>query len=243
MNLNALNISLNHISGSDIPLTDFNSRNPVECIDKSWQVCKFVDEHMDIAVSGITVDAIEDRLSKMPFCNSQAWKGVQKNDADLKRTYAQLTSGNRPGKKEKNLRTVRRYPQIASISDYGLLIHRKPNLYGRDYELIIVPQSLAAGLISALHMHLGHPTKSQFKKLWDRYFFAILADELINNCTKSCSLCTLLQTLPNELFTQNTSMPAAIGISFSADVIRREKQKYRFARQILFICSRTAYSR
>ena len=75
-------------------------------------------------------------------------------------------------------------------------------------------------------MHLGHPTKSQFKKLWDRYFFAILADELINNCTKSCSLCTSLQTLPNELFTQNTSpMPGDIGISFSADVIRREKQK------------------
>ena len=105
MNLNALNISLNHISGSEIPLTDFNSRNLVECVDKSCQVCKFVDEHMDIVVSGITVDTIEDGSSKMPFCNSQAWKEAQKNDADLKHTYAQLTSGTRPGN-EKNLRTI-----------------------------------------------------------------------------------------------------------------------------------------
>ena len=95
----------------------------------------------------------------------------QKNDANLKRTYAQLMSGTRPGKKEKHLRDVQRYLQIATISDSGLLIHRKPNAYGRDYELIIVPQNLAAGLISALHVRLGHPTKTAFKKLWDRHFF------------------------------------------------------------------------
>ena len=73
---------------------------------------------------------------------------------------------------------------------------------------------------------MGHPTRSQFKKLWDRYFFAIYADELIDNCTKSCSLCTSLQTMPKELFEQSTSlMPTVIGSSFSADVIKREKQK------------------
>ena len=109
VNLNAFNISLSHISGADIPLTDFNSRNPVECVDKSCQVCKFVDEHMDIAVSGIPVDAIADGTSKMPFSKSQAWKEAQKNDVDVKRAHAQLTSGTRPDKKEKHLKTVRRY--------------------------------------------------------------------------------------------------------------------------------------
>ena len=109
MNLNALNIDLNHINGSDIPLTDFNSRNPIKCVDDNCQVCKFVAEHMDIAVRGITVADIENGSSKMPFCNSQAWKDAQKNDANLKRTYAQLMSGTRPGKKEKHLRDVRRY--------------------------------------------------------------------------------------------------------------------------------------
>ena len=95
--------------------------------------------------------------------------------------------------------------QIASISGSGLLIHRKPNLYGKDYELIIVPQNLAACLISALHIRLGHPTKTQLKKLWDRYFFATHAEEIISSCTTSCTLCTSLIRLSKELFEQSTS--------------------------------------
>ena len=131
-----------------------------------------------------------------------------------------------PWKKERNLKAVRRYLQVASISEPGLLIHRKPNLlYGKDYELIIVPQNLAAGLISALHIRLGHPTKTQLKKLWDRYVFANHAEEIISSCT-TCTLCTSLKPLPKELFEQSTStMPTVIESSFSADVFRREKQR------------------
>ena len=225
MNLNALNLSINHISGCFIPLTDFSSRNPVECIDKSCQLCQFVTEHLDIAVSGISVEKIIDGSLKMPFYNFSAWKEAQKQDPALTRTYSQLLSGTRPGKKEKNIKLVRHYLQVASISQHGVLIRRKSNIYGRDYEQIIVPQNLAPGLITVLHLRLGHPTKTQFKKLWDRYFFAIHADELIDDRVKSCSLCASLKKLPNELLPQSTShMPDTIGEMFSADVLRREKQ-------------------
>ena len=122
-----LNISLHHVSGSSITLTDFSSRNPIMCNDKSCQVCKYTDEHMDVAIQGITVASIEDGSSRMPFYNLRSCKEAQKLDADLKRTHAQLLSGTRPGKKEKHLKTTRRYFQVASISDFGLLIHRKPN--------------------------------------------------------------------------------------------------------------------
>ena len=101
LNLNALNISLHHVSGSSITLTDFGSRNPIMCDDKSCQVCKFIDEHMDVAIQGITVASIEDGSSRMPFYNLRTWKEAQKLDADLKRTHAQLLSGTHPGKKEK----------------------------------------------------------------------------------------------------------------------------------------------
>ena len=107
-----------------------------------------------------------------------AWKVAQKDDPDLKRCYSQLSSGIRLGKKERNLKFLRRYLQVAEISDSGVLIHRKSNPYGRDFELMIVPNALAAGLISALHLRLGHPTKTQFKKLWGRYFFAINSESL-----------------------------------------------------------------
>ena len=67
MNLNALNVSLNHVSGSSIRLTDFGSRNPVECPDESCQVCQFVNEHVNIAVNSINVDDVESGNTKMPF--------------------------------------------------------------------------------------------------------------------------------------------------------------------------------
>ena len=226
MNLNSANVSINHVSGESIPLTDFVSRNPINCTDSSCQVCQFVGEHLNIAVKKISVDEIVDGSVRMPFYNMEAWKDAQKHDKDLKRAFSQLSSGIHIGKKEKNLSEVRHYMKIASISQNGVLIRRKPNAFGRDYELIIVPQKLAPGLISVLHIRLGHPTKTQFRKLWDRYFFALNAEELIDTCTQSCSLCASLKQMPKELFEQSTStMTDVVGQTFSADVIRRTKQK------------------
>ena len=162
----------------------------------------------------------------MPFYNKSSWKTAQKADKDLNRVYSQLKSGTRPGKKEKDLKAVRRYFQVASISNDGLLIHRKKNMYGNDFELIIIPQNLVSGLISALHIHLCHPSKGQLKKVWGRYFFGVNSDLLIENCTESCSLCNSMKKLPRELFQQSTSdVPDSIGKSFFADVINRERQR------------------
>ena len=226
MNLNAHNIAIEHVKGSSIKMTDFASRNPVACPDQNCQVCKFVCDQVELAVTAVTIEEIEKGAAKMPFYNISAWKQAQKRDPDLKRCYAQITEGTRPGKKEKNLRVLRRYFQIATISESGLLIHRKTNPYGPDFELIIVPKELASGLISALHLQLGHPTKTQFKKIWDRYFYAHDSEKMIENCTAGCPLCTSMRQIPKELFEQSTGeVPVTVGSKFSADVIRRESQK------------------
>ena len=149
MNLNAHNISISHVKGSSIKLTDFVSRNPICCPAGDCQVCLFVKDHLDIAVKAVRIEDISSGNAKMPFYNHQAWKHAQMNDRDLKRCYSQLSTGTRPGKKEKNLKHLRRYLQIASISEKGLLIYRKPYPYGKDLELIIVPKDLSSGLISA----------------------------------------------------------------------------------------------
>ena len=90
MNLNALNVSLNHVTGSSIRLTDFGSRNPVECPDESCQVCQFVNEHVNIAVNSINVDDVESGNMEMPFYTPMAWKVTQEDDPDLKSCYSQL---------------------------------------------------------------------------------------------------------------------------------------------------------
>ena len=161
LNLNSLDISVNHVSGSSIKLTDFCSRNPVVCPDNSCQVCQFVEEQLELAVTSLSVSDIESGTVKMPFYNPMAWREIQKSDPVLKRCFSQLSAGTRPGKKEKNLKHLRKYLQVACISNNDVLIHRKANPYGKDYELIIVPSNLASGLISALHIHLCHPFKTQ----------------------------------------------------------------------------------
>ena len=226
MNLNSLNISINHVSGSSIRLTDFSSRNPINCQNRSCQVCQFVEEKLDIAVSSINLSDVVAGTFRMPFYNPMAWLDAQKSDPDLKRCFSQLSEGTRPGRKERDLKVLRRYLQIASISSKGVLIHRKANPFGRDYELIIIPRSLAPGLISALHLRLGHPVKTQFKKVWNRYFYAIEGENIIDDVTESCPLCTSLKVLPKELMEQGTTVvPDTIGKIFSCDVIRRESQK------------------
>ena len=53
MNLNSLNKSINHVSGSSIKLTDFCCRNPVVCPDNSCQVCQFVEEQLELAITSL----------------------------------------------------------------------------------------------------------------------------------------------------------------------------------------------
>ena len=139
-------------------------------MDGSCQVCRFVADRSEIAIRSINIDDIERGTIKMPFYNHAAWKRAQMQDQDLKRCFSQLVSGTRPGKKEKNLKDLRRYFQVASISESELLIHRKTNPYGKDFELIIIPKNLARGVMSALHIQLGHPTKAQLRKIWDTHF-------------------------------------------------------------------------
>ena len=38
MNLNCLDVTIHHVKGSSITLTDFSSRNPIECVEKNCQV-------------------------------------------------------------------------------------------------------------------------------------------------------------------------------------------------------------
>ena len=66
-------------------------------------------EHINIAVNLLTVEDVEGGISKMPYYNTAAWRDAQKKYPDLRRTFSQLSSGTRPGKKETFLKTLRKY--------------------------------------------------------------------------------------------------------------------------------------
>ena len=81
---------------------------------------------------------------------------------------------------------------------------------------------------------MNHPSKSEFKKVWDRYVFALDADKLIDGCTQLCHLCNSLKQIPNELFEQSTSkIPKILAEQFFADILWRAGQSVLAVREVL----------
>ena len=100
-------------------------------------------------------------------------------------------------------------------------------------ELIIVPQFALPGLLTALHLYLGHPASTQLSKVFHKYFYAIKGDDAIHLVTSSCNQCMPLKKLPKEFFPQTSTVsPDRPGCQFSADVMCRAGQKVLVTRNI-----------
>ena len=63
--INSMNVEILHKAGKNIPLVDYISRNPNTCSDTNCQVCKFVEEHVQIGdnTSKLNSVQIQDILS------------------------------------------------------------------------------------------------------------------------------------------------------------------------------------
>ena len=96
-----------------------------------------------------------------------------------------------------------------------------------------MPSAILSGLVTALHIQLSHPTRTQLQKVFDRHFYAIDSASVIEVVTSNCHTCLSLKTLPNEVFEQtSTILPQHPGKMFSSDVLRRTKQKILVSRDI-----------
>ena len=117
------------------------------------------------------------------------------------------------------LRVLRRYIHVASIDEKGMLIIKKSDPFVQERRLIIIPNEILPGLITALHIQLGQPTKHQLLKLFSRYFYGINCSTVVNNVVRSCNQCESLKKIPKEVLEQSsTSSPEQLGKLFAADV-------------------------
>ena len=101
----------------------------------------------------------------MPFTTRSTWLSSQSECPDLRRVKAHLQQGTRPSKKMTNCKDVKRYLNAASISGDGLLVVAQNRAFHASSDRIIVPRQLAAGLFTALHIRLNHPTCLQLKQV------------------------------------------------------------------------------
>ena len=120
------------------------------------------------SVGKVRVQDVESGAARMPFTTKSTWLSAQNECPDLRRVKAHLQQGTRPSKKLTNCRDVKRYLNIASISNDGLLVVPQALPFRATANRIIVPRQLAAGLFTALHLRLNHPTTSQLKQVVTR---------------------------------------------------------------------------
>lgn len=161
----------------------------------------------------------------LPFTTRSAWLQTQQECPDLRRVHSHLKQGTRPSKKSTNIKDVKRYLNVTSLSRDGLVVVRKDEPFCPSRECIVIPRPIIDGLLSALHVKLNHPSRHQLKQVILRYFYTLDLDKALDQCTQSCHLCASLKKIPSCLVEQSTSdPPAAVGISFAADVIKRNRQ-------------------
>ena len=221
-----------HIAGvANLP-SDFASRHPVDCFDRSCQICRFIAETEDSVVRQLSVSDVTERNVPLPFTSRAAWLATQHDCPDLRRTHAHLTQGTRPTKKQTSIKDVKRYLQSAVIASDGLLvIHDYPALQPRR-ERIIVPRTIVPGLLTALHLKLSHPSASQLKLVFNRRFFALDLDKAAQAVSLACDQCQAVRSLPSHLQPQLPSFPPeTVGHTVAADVMRRCKQFILVARE------------
>ncbi len=139
--------------------SDFGSRNAPECTSQNCQICKFIIETEDSVVRALYGENTAASGLQLPYASRSAWKDIQQSCPDLRRVHAHLRQGARPSKKQTNVRNVKIYLNNVSISKDNLLVVTRIDPLVSPVDLIVVPRSIAYGLVTALHIKLDSPSK------------------------------------------------------------------------------------
>ncbi len=227
--LSEFNLEVQHISGAYNLPSDFLSRNPLSCISKDCQLCKFIEESENCVVRSVSVQDVLSGHHAVPFSNRTAWKNLQMECPDLRRVHAHLVNGTRPSAKKTKVNLVKRFLRNVTVAKDGLLIVKQSQPFLPDSDLIVIPIHLLLGLLTSLHIILNHPTAHQITNVFNRCYFSLNTSDAVSKVTKSCSQCLSLETMPKELFPQTSSVPTTTPLSeYAADCMHR-------CRQIIFV--------
>lgn len=193
-------VTLQHLAGSANLPSDFASRNAPDCSEPNCQICSFISTTQDSVVRDVTVQDIIDNNKPLPYTTRSTWREVQNGCPDLRRVHAHLKQGTRPSKKLTNLKDIKRYLNVASISRDGLLVVKREHPFAATSEAIVVPRSVFDGLLTALHVRLNHPSRNQLQMVVQRHFYALDMGPALTRVSSSCHTCASLQKFPSTLF-------------------------------------------
>jgi hypothetical protein len=232
--LSQYDVDVQFIKGEFNLPSDFQSRHPPACEENCCQICKFVENSENVVVRKANAEKVLAGHEPVPFATRSSWKNLQLECPDLRRVHAHLSQGTRPTAKKSKSTVVKRFLRNAKIARDGLLIVKQARPFLPENELIIVPLSLLHGLLTSLHLQLGHPTATQLTNVFNRNYFSLNVNDCVSHVLQSCSQCQALKTIPTELHEQSsTPQTTTLATNFAADVICRYKQKIFIMRETL----------
>ena len=243
--LTTLDVKVLHTPGKDMWTSDFASRHPPQCKDRSkCQLCAYAEEwqiHGDLAGQIKKISAEEVLLGRqsIPYTNRGTWLNVQANDPTSCRLTNLIATGQAPPSKKtggeftrlKQLHTLFSKGQIRIEEDGLITMETKDGHFkGRA---VYVPNSIYTGVIQAIHLRLDHPSKHQMTQLLQRYFYTPGGGSMISDLVDSCHRCMSLKKLPAILAADTTSEIQGFGSNYAADVVERCGQKFLIVRENL----------
>ena len=232
-----------HKPGKTLHSADFQSRHPTGCEDPAQcQICQFarsVQKKGDEAskIRALSIQDVLDGTVALPFIQRKAWLVSQHQDKvhiDLRRL---IQSGQQPEKRStggpatklKLLYNLYRSGDLKVDKD-GLVMAKAKDGYFAGW-VISVPSQLMPGIANAIHIKLGHPSKSQQMALMARYFYSPGHAAVIQAVADACLHCRSLKPLPRAFSQDSTEKVDTVGTAFAVDVMERHGQKIFVARE------------
>ena len=233
----SLKVEIRHKAGSKMETSDYASRNPQQCPDKTCVICKFAYEQQLIGdncdqIRAITVEEVTSGKIQMPCTQKRAWLDTQSNDPVHVKLKYLIEVGQAPAKKKtkgdfnklKLLHNLYRAGDL-KIDKEGLVMVRQ---HGPDKSgwVISIPHRIFPGLASALHLKFNHPSRHQLTMLMQRYFYSPGYQGIIGLITDNCAQCQSMKSLPKTLTEFTTTPLGNLGTKFSTDVMQRANQAF-----------------
>jgi hypothetical protein len=221
--ISRFHVTLTHIPGKDNTISDYASRNSLQCND-SCQICKFVNDLETSAVRELSVQDIMSGHCPVPYMTRSAWIQAQQECPDLQQVYRLLRDGRTQSRKRKCLTDVERYLQHCRLStsptdDFIIVTHEEALKPTR--QRMVVPRKVVDGLLTALHLRLSHPSIHQLKKIFNRGFYALDSDKAIKRTVEGCHTCASLKRVPAQFKSFSSSVPPdRVGSWYAGDVVK-----------------------
>ena len=227
-------VEIMHISGVSNVFSDFASRSPIECQSQNCQICQFVTESNNSTVGEVKISDFISGKAKIPFQSKESWISIQQSCPDLSRVHHCLTTGATLPKKNKYLTDVKRYMSCGATlsSNQKVVVIKQSTPFRPISERVVIPREISAGLMTALHIQLNHPSTYQLTQIFTRGFFCLDMNTVAKKVVEGCHTCAALKKIPSSYHSQTTSVPAkTIGVKFAIDIIKREGQLIMLIRE------------